>query len=75
MSLLLDTHELLWFREGNSQLGVRARAAIREGADVAAPRRPAGPGLVAQARMEGLMLVTADPAMQAHDVALLDATR
>lgn len=29
---------------------------------------------VAQARAEGLVLVTADPAVQAYDVALLDAS-
>jgi PIN domain nuclease of toxin-antitoxin system len=31
--------------------------------------------LIAQARIEGLVLVTTDRAMQAYDVALLDATR
>jgi PIN domain nuclease of toxin-antitoxin system len=31
--------------------------------------------LVAQAQVEGLVLVTADPAVQQYDVALLDATR
>lgn len=36
---------------------------------------PSDRALVAQARSEGLVLVTADPAMQAYDVALLDATR
>ena len=123
MSLLLDTHALLWLCEGNRRLGVRALAAIREGAYVSAivtweiaikaeqgklrvdglesfltaadfaelaftsahardagalPRHHGNPfdrALVAQARSEGLVLVTADPAMQAYDVALLDATR
>ena len=36
---------------------------------------PSDRALVAQARSEPLVLVTADPAMQAYDVALLDATR
>ena len=44
----------------------------------ALPRHHGDPfdrALVAQARSKGLVLVTAEPAMQAHDVALLDATR
>ena len=36
MSLLLDTYALRWLCEGNRRLGVRARAAIREGAYVSA---------------------------------------
>lgn len=34
MSLLLDTHALLWLCEGDRRLSVRARDAIREGANV-----------------------------------------
>ena len=36
MSLLVDTHALLWLCEGNRRLGVRALAAIRGGAYVSA---------------------------------------
>ena len=36
---------------------------------------PCDRALVAQARSEPLVLVTADPAMQPYDVGLLDATR
>jgi PIN domain nuclease of toxin-antitoxin system len=38
-------------------------------------RDPFDRALVAQAQVEGLVLVTADPAVQQYDVALLDATR
>ena len=123
MSLLLDTHALLWLSAGSRRLGARARAAIREGAYVSAivmweiaikadqgklrvdglepflaagdfpelaftsvhardagalPRHHGDPfdrALVAQARTEGLVLVTADPAMRPYDVALHEATR
>ena len=30
MSLLLDTHVVIWFLEGNARLGVAARTAIQE---------------------------------------------
>lgn len=92
MSLLLDTHALLWLCQGNRRLGVRALAAHpcgrlrqhhrdrgdRHQGGGALPRHHDDPfdrALVAQARSEPLVLVTADPAMQAYDVALLDATR
>lgn len=123
MTLLLDTHVLLWLLEG-VRLGAQARSAILAGevqvssisvweiaiksaagrldvpaveslletddfpelvftsaharAACALPphhRDPFDRALIAQARLEGLVLVTADRAMQAYDVALLDATR
>ncbi len=123
MSLLLDTHALLWFAQGDARLGDTARAAIRRGAAVSAittweiaikqaqgrldgsslaawleaddypelpftsrhgrvagalpplHRDPFDRALVAQAQVEGLVLVTADREVQQYDVALLDASR
>ena len=81
MSLRLDTHALLWLCEGNRRLGVRALAAIREGAYVSAivtwgDRHQVG-AREAASRRPGIVSgrPTADPAMQAYDVTLLDATR
>ena len=34
MTLLLDTQSLLWWRDGNSRLGPKARSAIARAADV-----------------------------------------
>ena len=124
MTLLLDTHVLLWFARSDDRLGTAAREAIRRGTVVisaiaiweiaikealgrlevsgldpflaagdfpelaftAAHARTAGAlplhhrdpfdrALVAQAHVEGLVLVTADPVLQQYDVALLDASR
>lgn len=124
MTLLLDTHVLLWFGNDDRRLGPMARTAVREGdvmisaitaweisikealgrltvPDFEAftasegyrdlpftaqhgreagrlPRHHRDPfdrALVAQARVEGLILVTAAPAVQRYDVALLDAAR
>lgn len=124
MTLLLDTHVLLWLAAGDSRLGEQARTAVL-GADThvsaisvweiaikqasgrlqasalepyldaadffpmpftGAHARVAGTlpphhrdpfdrALVAQAQVEGLVLVTADPQLSAYAVALLDATR
>jgi len=123
VTLLLDTHVLVWLLEG-VRLGVQARSAILAGevhvssisvweiaiksaagrldvpaveslletddfpelAFTSAHGRAAGAlpqhhrdpfdrALIAQARIEGLVLVTADRAMRAYDVALLDAAR
>lgn len=124
MTLLLDTHVLIWFATGNSRLGPSVRTAIRtdevtvsaitvweisikvaagrlkenglrallaaqdvpELAFTAAHGQAAGElplhhrdpfdrALVAQARVEGLVLVTTDRALAQYDVALLDASR
>lgn len=124
MSLLLDTHVLLWLASDDPRLGSATRAAVAR-ADVlvsaislweiaikqAAGRLTAPPAaalladamvtvlalngehaiaagalpghhrdpfdraLVAQAQLEGLVLVTADHQLQQYDVALLDASR
>ena len=82
MSLLLDTHALLWVSagivSGCPRLPELACTSVHARDAGALPRHHGDPfhrALVAQARSEGLVLVTADPAMQAYDVALLDATR
>jgi PIN domain nuclease of toxin-antitoxin system len=36
VSLLVDTHVLLWFVDGDRRLGASARAAIRDGAVISA---------------------------------------
>ena len=83
MSLLLDAPCAALALLGNRRLGAPdfpelafTSAHARDAG--ALPRHYGDPfdrALVAQARTEGLVLVTADPAMQAYDVALLDATR
>lgn len=124
MTLLLDTHVLLWLAAGDPRLGAEARAAVVAGrpqvsaislwevAIKTAAGRLRAPGLrqtlddagvvelafssrhawaagelplhhrdpfdralVAQARVEGLVLVTADTSLHRYDVALLDASR
>lgn len=125
MTLLLDTHVLLWWAGDDVRLGVRARRALTEQdvtvsavsaweievkrargrlvapADLALllseqgftelpltlphavdagrlPRHHDDPfdrALVAQARAEGLRLVTADRALDKYDVLTLDAAR
>lgn len=124
MTLLLDTHVLLWLAAGDARLGPRARAAALSGSArvssisvweigiksatgaltatglhtvletgdfpelpftaqhareaAALPlhhRDPFDRALVGQARVEGLVLVSADSRLQAYDVALLDAAR
>ncbi len=124
MTLLLDSHVLIWLATDDRRLGAAALAAVTSSelvvsaitvwelsikqaagrldappvdtllSDAAVTMLPltAGHGqeagflplhhrdpfdraLVAQARVEGLVLVTADPAVQRYDVALLDATR
>ena len=83
MNQLLNTHALLWLSAGSHRLGTPdfpelAFTSVHARDAGALPRHHGDPfdrALVAQARSEGLVLVTADPAMQAHDVALLDATR
>lgn len=124
MSLLLDTHVLLWLAADDRRLGPQARAAALSGAahvsaisvweigiksatgrldatglDTVLDRtdfpelsfrsehaREAGAlpphhrdpfdrALIGQARVEGLVLVTADRRLYAYDVALLDAAR
>ena len=125
MTLLLDTHVLLWWAGNDARLGQRARRSLATG-DVAVsavsgweievkrvrgrldapddlagllaeqgfrelpltlrhavdagrlPRHHDDPfdrALVAQARAEGLRLVTADRAIASYDVARLDASR
>ncbi len=127
MKLLLDTHALLWFCEGNASLGERARFAIEDESnecwfshatawevaikaslrklklfmpyDELFPRAVAANGwrvlptdfrhyrelmelplhhrdpfdrlLIAQARIEGLTIVSSDPQFPAYDVPLL----
>lgn len=125
MTLLLDTHVLLWWAGDDPRLGTATRAAIASDALVAvsavsaweiaikqalgrltAPplrellaaegfrelpltvdhaleagglpdvhRDPFDRALVAQARVEGLVLVSADPKLSGYDVSLLDAAR
>lgn len=124
MSLLLDTHVLLWLTEDDPRLGAAARAAVTSSDVVisaislweiaikqAAGRLTTPPAaslladagvtalplngehalaagalpthhldpfdraLIAQAQLEGLVLVTADRRMRQYDVALLDASR
>lgn len=124
MSLLLDTHVLLWLTHGDARLGQRAAAAMESsnarvsaisvweiaiknatgrlrtpeveqlletvgfpelpftarharaaGALPPHHRDPFDRALIGQARVEGLVLVTADRRMQSYDVALLDAAR
>ena len=124
MTLLLDTHALLWLVGDDPRLGARARAAVLNGAAVVsaisvweiaikqATGRLTAPGLdtvleaadvpalpftahharsagalplhhrdpfdralIAQARVEGLVLVSADGRFADYDVALLDASR
>lgn len=124
MTLLLDTHALLWLVADDPRLGPRARAATRHGTvhvssisvweitikqatgRLHAPdlealidsagfpdlpfnaqharaagglplhhRDPFDRALVAQAQVEGLVLVTADARLSSYEVALLDASR
>lgn len=124
MTLLLDTHVLLWLAAGDVRLGPQARAAALTGAARVSAisvwevgiktatgaltatgldtvletsdfpelpftaqharvagalpphhRDPFDRALIAQAKVEGLVLVTSDRRMQAYDVALLDASR
>lgn len=124
MSLLLDTHALLWLIQDSDRLGARTRTALLAGPSTVSAitvweiaikraagrlrgpavvpflddmgftvlsftadhaeeagglpmhhRDPFDRGLVAQARVEGLVLVTADRVMPSYDVALLDASR
>lgn len=124
MTLLLDTHTLLWLVGDDPRLGARARAAVLNGTAVVsainvweiavkqASGRLTAPGLdavleaadfpalpftaqharaagalplhhrdpfdralIAQAGVEGLVLVSADRRLQGYDVALLDAAR
>jgi len=125
MTLLLDTHVLLWWAGDDPQLGVRARRSLAEeevsvsavsGWEIEVKRArgrldapddlvglvaeqgftalsltlqhavdagrlprhhddPFDRALVAQARAEGLRLVSADRALAAYDVLRLDATR
>lgn len=124
MSLLLDTHTLLWLVQDSDQLGPRTRTALLAGPSTVSAitvweiaikraagllrvpdvvpflndmgfallpltaahaeeagglpmhhRDPFDRALVAQARVEGLVLVTADCVMPSYDVALLDASR
>lgn len=125
MTLLLDTHVLLWWASDDARLGARARRSLTE-EDVAVsavsgweievkrargrldapddlvgllaeqgftelsltlhhavdagrlPRHHDDPfdrALIAQARVEGLRLVTADRALAEYDVLRLDASR
>lgn len=125
MSLLLDTHVLLWWSGGDPRLGATARTsmldadgdlrvsalsawemsiktslgrleapdprhllaaegfrelaftvehAVLAGALPPVHRDPFDRGLVAQARAEGLTLVTADVVLSRYDVDVLDAT-
>lgn len=124
MTLLLDTHVLLWLAADDARLGPQARAAALSGsarvsaisvwevgiktatgaltatgldtvletgdfpelaftarhARVAGElpphhRDPFDRALIAQAQVQGFVLVTSDRRMQAYDVALLDASR
>lgn len=124
MSLLLDTHTLLWLVQDSHQLGPRARTTLMAGPSTVSAvtvweiaikraagrlrvpdlvpflddmgftllslsaahaeeagalpmhhRDPFDRALVAQARVEGLVLVTVDRMMPSYDVALLDASR
>lgn len=124
MTLLLDTHTLLWLVGDDPRLGARARAAVLNGAAVVSAisvweiaikqaagrltargldtvleaadfpalpftahhariagalpphhRDPFDRALIAQARVEGLVLVSADGRFADYDLALLDAGR
>jgi PIN domain nuclease of toxin-antitoxin system len=124
VTLLLDTHVLIWLAENNARLRPRARTALLTGSATVSAisvweigiksasgrlrtpaieqlldgdefpelpftsqhareagnlplhhRDPFDRALVAQARVEGLVLVTADRRLEAYDVALLDASR
>lgn len=124
MSLLLDTHTLLWLVQDSHHLGPNTRTALLAGQSTVSAitvweiaikraagrlripdvvpflddmgfallslsaahaeeagglpmhhRDPFDRALVAQARLEGLVLVTVDRMMPSYDVALLDASR
>lgn len=78
MRLLLDSHALLWFCEGNASLSAPARAAIEDFSHyrelLTMPfhhRDPFDRLLIAQASREGLTLVSKDPHFAAYGVSLL----
>lgn len=60
---------------GFSLIDITPRHAVAAGALPLHHQDPFDRMLVAQARIEGLTLITADPAMAAYDVDLLDARR
>ncbi|MSO41496.1 MAG: hypothetical protein EXQ70_06330 [Solirubrobacterales bacterium] len=58
---------------GSQELGPAARRAIEEAELPLHHADPFDRMLVAQARLEGLTLLSADPALPVYDVSLLDA--
>lgn len=60
MTLLLDTHVVLWWLQGSARLGSR--------------RDPFDRMLVAQAQLEDLTIATSDRRIRAYDVPVLSAS-
>ncbi|WP_018954722.1 type II toxin-antitoxin system VapC family toxin [Thioalkalivibrio sulfidiphilus] len=71
MRILLDTHALLWWLTNDSRLSANYRQSIHAGAYSVNHRDPFHRILAAQAELEQVPLVTADPAFRDFSIRCL----